>query len=91
MVFENVTNVVFTNTCNFNLNPIELSNDAFTFCSILFQKYMFIMFFNTKQLNCIIFDKTKSNVLKKNLTCSCDIFANTMFITLVNPSTSIGC
>ena len=46
MVFENVKNVVFTHTCNFNLNPIELLNEASKFCSILSHQHMFIMFFN---------------------------------------------
>ena len=35
MVFENVINVIFINTYNLDLNPTKLSNEVFTFCSIL--------------------------------------------------------
>ena len=77
MVFKNVTNVIFTNMCNPNLNPSELSNEASLFCYILFDQHMFIMFLNIRQLHCIIFGKSKS-ALKKIVICLCDIFTNTM-------------
>ena len=64
MVFENVTNVVFIDMCNFNLNPIELLNEVSMFCSILFHQHMFIMFSNIGQLNCIVFCKTKLSFKK---------------------------
>ena len=35
MVFENVTNANFSNMCNLDLNPIDFSNEATTFCTIL--------------------------------------------------------
>ena len=79
MVFENFTNVVFTNTCNFDLNPTKLLNEAFMFCIILFHQHMFIMFFNIGQLNCIISGKTKL-ALEKYVTWPCDIFMNSMFL-----------
>ena len=60
MMFENVTNIVFTYTCNLDVNPTQLLNEAFMFCSIPFHQHLFIMFFNIGQVNCIIFDKTKS-------------------------------
>ena len=73
MAFENVTNVVFTNTSNFNLNPIELSNRASIFCSVLFHHHLFMMFLNTRQLNCIISCTTNLD-LKKNVACPYDVF-----------------
>ena len=82
MVFENVTNVVFIDMCNFNLNPIELLNEVSMFCSILFHQHKVIMFSNIKQLNCIVFGKTKLS-LKKMLQnyLLCGVFAYTMFLT----------
>ena len=64
MVFENVTNAIFTDMCNSNLNPTKLSNDASMFRSILFHQHMFIIFSTHDKQNYIIFDKTKS-ALKK--------------------------
>ena len=64
MVFENVTNVVFTITCNPNLNPTELLNEACKFCGILFYQYMFVMFSNIRRLNCIISGKITLDLTK---------------------------
>ena len=60
-------NVVFTNMCNLDINPIELLDEASIFCSILFHQHMFIVFCNIGRLNYIIFSKTKL-ILKKNVT-----------------------
>ena len=78
-VFEYTINVFFTNMCNSSLNPTKLSNEASMFCIVLFYQHMFTMFSNTKQLNCIIFSKTKL-ALKKNVTYLCDVFMDTILV-----------
>ena len=41
-----MSNAIFTNMYNSNLNPIELLKEASIFYSILFNQHIFNMFFN---------------------------------------------